>query len=260
MIHSYPWYMEDWRGSQARLMLNLEERALYRELLDFCYIERSLPTDERMLARIANCSDDEFKRTWPSVQKLFNERNGRYYNQKVNQVLERLDGYHEQKRKAGRASGERRRNGKGTGVPPALVSVLPKKATENEPTLTSLTSSTSLTSPPSSTTARPHGEFPETAAAVRAGYPETNDAFIMKLTIAVGQMAAGQNGKLKGDPTDALIADAVRHCARASPKQNSAGLYLQTVPQCVCTWLTQGKLGQPNKNPIFNPADYGLTK
>lgn len=134
LIASYPWYIEDWRGSQARINLNLEERALYRELLDFCYIERSLPTNERALARIANCSDDEFGRAWPNVQLLFNRRNDRYHHEKVDQVLAKLDGYREQKSIAGRASGERRRNGKRTQTPTKHPTETP---TEREPSSSS---------------------------------------------------------------------------------------------------------------------------
>lgn len=116
VIHSYPWYIADWRNSETRLNLSLEERGLYRELLDFCYVERSLPADERKLARVALCSDEEFLRSWPNVRKLFNEVNGRYTNAKVSEVLGRLDGYHEQKRLAGVASGERRRNARSFSV------------------------------------------------------------------------------------------------------------------------------------------------
>lgn len=102
-------------------------------------------------------------------------------------------------------------------------------------------------------------EFPETASAIREGFPETSDVFVMQLSIAVGQKVAGLNGKIKGEVTDALIAEAVRHCRQASPKQNSAGLYLRTVPQCVATWVTAGKpiTSQPKKvnfNEIF-PTD-----
>lgn len=129
MIHSYPWYVGDWRASETRLDLSLEERGLYRELLDFCYLERSLPTDERKLARIVNCSDEEFQRCWAQVKPLFNELNGRYHHRKVDEVLGRLDGYTEQRRQAGIASGERRR----TSVPSPVEISLPKKATKNEP-------------------------------------------------------------------------------------------------------------------------------
>ena len=130
-FRSYPWYLEDWRNSGTRLNLTLEERGLYRELLDFCYIERSLPTDERMLARIANCSDDEFQRAWPRVKIQFNEADGRLIHQKVEQVLAKLDGYREQRRQAGRLSGESRRNKTNERSSPVQVS-LPKNPTKHE--------------------------------------------------------------------------------------------------------------------------------
>lgn len=132
MLQSYPWYVGDWRASETRVNLTLEERGLYRELLDSCYIERSLPTDERKLARIANCSDEEFARCWPAVKTLFSERNDRYFHGKVSEVLGKLDGYSEQRREAGRISGQVRRT-KRTSVTHPVQFSLPKKATKNEP-------------------------------------------------------------------------------------------------------------------------------
>ena len=144
-FQSYPWYF----GRLANTSLGpagisgLEERGLYRELLDFCYVERSLPTDERSLARIANCSDDEFERAWPRVKILFNEANGRLIHHKVDEVLVKLDGYAEQKRQAGRLSGESRRNKTNVRSSPVQFS-LPKnpneKRTGNEPSLPALPS------------------------------------------------------------------------------------------------------------------------
>ena len=54
----------------------------------------------------------------------------------------------------------------------------------------------------------PHGEFPLVGLAVRERFPEADDTVIMKITIAVGQKVAGANGNIRGQPTDALIADA----------------------------------------------------
>jgi hypothetical protein len=44
-------------------------------------------------------------------------------------------------------------------------------------------------------------------------------------------------GELHENVTDGLIARAVVQCTR--PKQYSAGLYLETVPQCIETWVTK---------------------
>jgi len=87
--------------------------------------------------------------------------------------------------------------------------------------------------------ARSLGAFPLTARAVREAFPATDDPFITRLTTKVAEKVAGLNGQARGDPTDELIADAVRACHEA--KQTSAGLYLTTVPQCVLSWLSQGR-------------------
>ncbi len=239
MIHSYPWYIADWRDSETRLNLTLEERALYRELLDFCYLERSLPVDERKLARIANCSDAEFTRCWTQVKPLFNELNGRYFHPKVTEVLGKLDGYKEQKRLAGIASGERRRNGRST---PVAFS-LPKNATENEPTnrtnpsaTTSATSTTSSTTTPTPTTT---ADFPETAIAVRSYFPSADNAIVISIAhAAVRSYADAVNGHGKAPTmTDAIIAEAVREAYFR--KQQSPGLFLEKVPRVVKSWAEE---------------------
>jgi hypothetical protein len=94
--------------------------------------------------------------------------------------------------------------------------------------------------PPAETSlARSLGAAPLTARAIRECFPATDDRFITRLTNDVAQKVAGLNGQARGEPTDELIADAVRTCHE--PGQTSAGLFLHTVPECISTWLTQGR-------------------
>ncbi len=79
------------------------------------------------------------------------------------------------------------------------------------------------------------------AEAVRENWPATDDAFVLMLEDAIKEKISGLNGRLKGNPTDELIAEAVRHCAKITVNQNGAGLFLKTVPQTIATWLTQGR-------------------
>ncbi len=109
MIQSYPWYIADWRESETRIRLSLPERALYRELLDYCYLEGSLPTDPMQLSRIAGCTVGEIKRYLPEVEALFYRKDGRMFHAKVDAVRTKLEAYHEQKKHAGSASGRTRR-------------------------------------------------------------------------------------------------------------------------------------------------------
>ncbi len=110
------------------------------------------------------------------------------------------------------------------------------------------------------TVVRSHAEFPETAKAIRESYPATDDIFVMKLCAAVQTKVLSTSAPLRGYATDAMIADAVRDCRRNSPKQNSPGLFSSTVPQCVLTWLTQGKTSA-TVVPIGNtPYDRALQR
>lgn len=109
MIQSYPWYIADWRESETRISLSLAERGLYRELLDYCYLEGSLPKDQTRLSRLAGCSPKEFAQSWGSVSKLFDEDGDRLTHRKVNEVKAKVLKYHEQKKHAGAASGRSRR-------------------------------------------------------------------------------------------------------------------------------------------------------
>lgn len=108
MIHSYPWYMSDWQSSETRLRLTMAERGLYRELLDWLYssAEGSLPDDERMVARIAGCDLRSLRYIWPAVRAaLVMGPDGRLHHHKVDQIRQRIDSWHEQRREAGAAGG-----------------------------------------------------------------------------------------------------------------------------------------------------------
>lgn len=85
MIHSYPWYITDWRESEAVATMTYEQRGLYRELLDLCWREGSLPNDEAILRRLTFGDSDEFQRCWPAVRRQFEERDGRLWNRKVDE-------------------------------------------------------------------------------------------------------------------------------------------------------------------------------
>ena len=113
MIQSYPWYIADWRESETRIKLSLAERGLYRELLDYCYLEGSFPADERQIKLLSSSDGHEFARAWKSVRSLFelvSKPDGdRFVHPKVNEVRVKLFAYHEQRKHAGSKSGQSRR-------------------------------------------------------------------------------------------------------------------------------------------------------
>lgn len=87
MLHSYPWYIKDWLLSEARLTMTLSQRGLYRDLLDHFFEQGSLPANEAALFRMAACDLREFRSAWPVVRTKFEERDGRLYNGKAEEVL-----------------------------------------------------------------------------------------------------------------------------------------------------------------------------
>jgi uncharacterized protein YdaU (DUF1376 family) len=133
LLHSYPWYIADWRESETRQKLSLAERGLYRELLDYCYAEGNLPANRKLLGSIAGATGKQLRYNLEAVLKLFDLKetaNGpRYFHKKVDEVRSKLLNYHQKQAHAGVLSGQARRertlnggsNGKRTNVEPSTT-------------------------------------------------------------------------------------------------------------------------------------------
>jgi len=107
-IHSYPWYVADWQRSETRFRLSLEGRAIYRELLDYCWQNGSLPSDEKHLAKIADCTVAQLKKHWAVFGKVFILNGDRYENERVNEGRPRLQKWHDTRKRAGAIGGKKR--------------------------------------------------------------------------------------------------------------------------------------------------------
>lgn len=67
------WYVTDYRASRNANRLTWQERGIYRELLDECWIEGNIPDDVARLADIARCPIGVMAETWPNIKPLFCE-------------------------------------------------------------------------------------------------------------------------------------------------------------------------------------------
>ncbi len=65
--------------------MTAEQRDVYRNLLDMCWLYGSLPNDIRALKTMSMASEREWKRCWDVVSKMFHEKEGRLYNEKVDE-------------------------------------------------------------------------------------------------------------------------------------------------------------------------------
>ena len=116
---------------------------------------------------------------------------------------------------------------------------------------------TTNSEPPKAAVSPPVSEYPATAVAIREHFPATDDLFVRRLVTAVVQHVISAD--LPDAPPDSLIADAVRECSKSAANgQKSAGLFLRTVPQCVKTWMTQGRHRAPPKPPISEKSQRTL--
>lgn len=210
MIQSYPWYIADWRESETRRRLTPLQRGLYRELLDYCFLEGSLPDDRQILFSIAGVnmgteadltldmsrsqSDHALKsartrlgHSLSTVLSLFvhNEITHRYTHPKVDEILPKLFSYHEQKRHAGAKSGKARRER-------ALNGRSEQKPEIDEP------------SPAPAPAPAPSASIPPRSEAVP---PPTFGEFQAKLQTAAA--SKGLNGNRKPAPPAAVV-EAVR--------------------------------------------------
>ena len=107
-IVSYPWYVPDWRNSETRLKLSLAERGLFRELIDHCFVEGSIPDDLKLIAGIAGCSIADVRRLFPRIRDQFDKEGNRLVNPRAAEILEKLREYHDSRRKAGTAGAKKR--------------------------------------------------------------------------------------------------------------------------------------------------------
>lgn len=102
----YPWYWQDWRANRKVQRMTVTERGIYRELLDECWCEGSLPADMESLADVVRCSVEEMTAAWPALESSFFVRpDGRLVNPKIAIVLAAQNEAHERRVNAGRKGG-----------------------------------------------------------------------------------------------------------------------------------------------------------
>jgi uncharacterized protein YdaU (DUF1376 family) len=242
MIQSYPWYIADWRESETRIRLSLPERALYRELLDYCYLEGSLPNEEIQLSRIASCTVAEVRRYLPAVQPLFYLEGERMLHSKVNEVRAKLAKYHEQKRHAGSASGRTRReraleremNGRSTGVP-----------TQDEPSPTP--TPTPSPEPAPSMPLPSQSEYPLTIAEIRKHDAAVDDIFVLRLVQESIQYCLSSPKfpqEQLPEITDKVMAAVCRESYATGPPGHRTGLLLKRVPNILVSWSLEETNGK----------------
>ena len=108
-IFYYQWLFNDWLGSGTRAEMTLEDRAIYRDLLDHQAAKESLPDSAQALANMAMCSPAQIKAFLERWDKLFPRgEDGRRRNAKMAVVRSAALDSRESRSSAGRKGAEAR--------------------------------------------------------------------------------------------------------------------------------------------------------
>ena len=84
-LASFPFYIQDWFGSESVAEMDYRQTVLYLNLLIRCWERGDLPEGEQALRKLANFDSADFDAAWPVVKQCFTLVDGRYRNAKVDE-------------------------------------------------------------------------------------------------------------------------------------------------------------------------------
>lgn len=88
----YKWFWQDWRANRKIQRMTYIQRGLYRELLDECWVEGSIPNDIKELADICGCPNDVMADAWQVLSSCFELLDdGRLINEKLHSLRTEKD-------------------------------------------------------------------------------------------------------------------------------------------------------------------------
>lgn len=102
----YKWFWQDYRANRKVQRMTYIERGLYRELLDECWIEGSIPKSISDLADICGCPEEVMANAWQMLSKCFIEVGDKYENEKLNSMRTERDQIRVIRSQAGKAGGQ----------------------------------------------------------------------------------------------------------------------------------------------------------
>jgi len=102
----YKWYWQDWRANRKTQRMGYVERGLYRELLDECWVEGSIPSDVASLAEICGCPKDVMANAWQVLESCFILVEGKYINEKMESLRTEKDAERLAKSLSGKKGGD----------------------------------------------------------------------------------------------------------------------------------------------------------
>lgn len=105
----YKWHWQAWRANRRVQRMTCLQKGIYRELLDECWADGSIPDDISALADIAGCTEQELTDAWQLLSKCFYEVTpGRLTNRKLEEQRTETDALRATRSRAGEAGGKQK--------------------------------------------------------------------------------------------------------------------------------------------------------
>jgi uncharacterized protein YdaU (DUF1376 family) len=101
----YKWFWQDWRANRKAQRMSYIERGLYRELLDECWVEGSIPNDIASLAEICGCPKEVMASAWQVLESCFVLIDNAYVNEKMESMRTEKDAERLAKSESGKKGG-----------------------------------------------------------------------------------------------------------------------------------------------------------
>ncbi len=252
----YEWSLLRWTTSDTRNDLDCTGIGIYRELLDRCYAQGSIPKDPDKQATIAKCTVDQLTAAWPLIKANFRAlkaRPDRLENATATVYRTNYFQYLKRQKRTGKTGGlSKASNSKRIASDPRSDKKL--AASQDDTTRydtirhdTTRHDTTGESPQPPVPVHQLNGEWPETAKLIRCHFPQTDFRFVLKLAEVATVEFLGVVAP-RVELTDRILAAAVAHCR--TEKQFSPALFLTTVPNCVRSWAENGM--QKQTDPAFS--------
>ena len=102
-----PFFVADYMGSTDVRLMSLAERGAYTHLLFMNWQEGRLQKDPKKLAKLLDCSPEEFEEVWEAIQHKFEtDSKGRIYNKRVEEIRKQSIDRSKKLSRAGKKGGE----------------------------------------------------------------------------------------------------------------------------------------------------------
>lgn len=226
-IHYYEWSVARWLGSSTRDRLDAAGRAIYREMLDRCYVQGSVPYDFELLAKITAATPEEIERNWATIRSHFQQ----HPRDKSLLVNKHANVYRKQffrALKQSRTNGERGGRPTATQKPSESKEMGTTRFDENNPKRKGKERIRPVTGKETQASAAKTAAaaWPMAAAAVRNFDPATDDGVILEII--------DRSVEVYPRITDKQLSEGIKTAIRSD--QRSGALFLETVPEVIRSW------------------------